>query len=960
MHRTLWLVLACLSMAALLAKAGEPARPADENAKVFDAFSKLGFPNVATATYVKVQGCWTPRIEDPLPYDYESSGNAWMIAETRDPQGQPVKGTFVVNGGEVIEIGWSSARRSPRGGANPLAMPSSAVPKPEGQWRKTNPERDVKTALRFLKSIDRESSPEVKLDADMRGKLFLLAFALQQRGDAANSNLLLTELFRRVEPRQKVVIDAMNALADAQYENLYRRFRADHDWTAYRKGITDLLASYARGWRKAPAMRVLLSRVEARLSQPSPVPAVTNGMTEADLKLAGAMTSLRAIRTAPDTYSYLPILWLVPASWPGVTATDAELEVRGRGVKGIPYLLAMAADGALTEADRAAVGGGDTMGFRLSSVGGMDDEQAALEVFDTLNRPATRGEMAKRWLTDMVPERFTGGPYNQKKGEELVEAFQEFHHRHGKDSDEELAALCLPDRYGSLNAAATDFLLSQAKSKRVPALEAFLLPKQSEAKEDEEVESGSPGVPQEKVDLLVKYAALRGTEARPMVQAFAAQLRKAADDFEKPKNYSFSTPEQEQAFIEEHRQGLRKAAAGLEAIVYDVPVAERVGLVAEGAGTNTYERTAVLVQLGAMPLPEAIRLLLKQAVETDRPQARMALAGLVRSVVGKSTVVGVKPTEQADQWRKLIADDRATDPAKEALVSDQFLILNERLFATLQNAEDEKDARWQGDPAGAGRPAAQLMTAFGRPGREWLRARVEARLAGMPEDKLPNYPSDVPLDAKGCESLKKKLANAEGRTKAIEVVAGLSLYERAGLPELLRKEPELNARLVPSANLVTKVTVDGMDQALQAKWLAWQGKVFDRGFVDDLQSFCTTQATAGHPVTGLLTRGRDFGGCEVSIHQGESVVDEPQAKHGEKAKSRPVTGLKGVVCGHDLYQVVSWRTAPAPKEESWGNIKTSEPDAIRAFQKAMDEFCGSKLAMCDEAFVVFATKGDAE
>ena len=957
------LALGCLSMTAALATAEEPPAQAQDYAKGFAQFAKFGLPNVATATYVRIDGCWPARIEAPLPYDYESSGNAWMLVETRGTNGRPLKGTFVVNGGEVIVLDWDSERYRQPAQNDPLAPPSSEPQALHGSWRKANAERDVKTAMRFLKSLDNERFPEIKCDAAERGKLFLLTFDLQQRGDVTNAALLVRELFKRAEPWQKVIVDAMNLVADAQYENVYRKFRADHDWAAYRSGLKELVAKYPRGWLKGPGVQMLLTRVEQRLSPPYPAPSVTTGMNATDLTLAAKLMGLRAVRVDPDRYGAPKVLWLVPSAWREkiVGDPDAELEARGRGVEGIPFLLALAADGALTEVDRAEVSPDGGMSLPGITPGNAEDEKRSLDAFNSLRRPATRGELALHWLTEMVPEAFTGGQWNRKKDDELVEAIRTFYDKHHKDSDEDLAVLCLPGHYGGLNEAATDFLLKSASRKPVPAIDRYVLAKRNPEQDDDDESMDADDVYRGRTQLLVQYAAVRGAEVRPTVEKFIAQLRKAADEYKKPKNYGFQDAEQETKFIKEKQESLRKVAAGLARFPYGKTVEELIrDELNEQEPEGGYAHQVLMAKFESAPFPDVLGLLLKQAAATNTAHARAALAGMARQAAAGRAATGVKPTDHADPWKSLIADDRASSTNADRLVSDSFLILNEQLFASGKAAAQGDDFFSEYGRSREAGAADALIADYGRRGRELLRERARGRLSGTPEEKLPRYPDDEPLSPKGYAALKGKLAGVDGLDKLAEATEKLSIYERAALPELLRKEPTLNERLAAMANKVTKVTVDSTDEAFRTKLEAWRGKAFTPDLVRDLQDYCTAQARASRPSACLLSRKGDFAGCEVSVRSAVAPADEPDAEGEGKPAIRPIAGLTGLICGHGLYGAAVWRTAPPPAKDTWGNVETSEPDVIRDFQASAARLCGSDVAASEEAFAVFETKGDRQ
>ena len=210
---------------ALLLRPAWAERPIPEGLGEFVAqFDSCGLPDITTAAYVRVQACWTPRIENPLPYDWDSSGNAWLLAETRDAANHPVRATVVYQGARIVElIDRETERRRPRLIVDPLAPPAAYDPACNCYWTPGNPALDVKQALRFLESV--EWSQFHHANVEQTGRLGLLALALWQRGDATNAVALFSALSDRAGGATNVAASAMNLVADGQYGNLYDEIR---------------------------------------------------------------------------------------------------------------------------------------------------------------------------------------------------------------------------------------------------------------------------------------------------------------------------------------------------------------------------------------------------------------------------------------------------------------------------------------------------------------------------------------------------------------------------------------------------------------------------------------------------------------------------------------------------------------------------------------------------------------
>ena len=210
--RRVGLAWAALSLACGLGAAGaEPGVP--EYAAGFALFDKIGAPNVARATYVSVHGAWSIGVRNILPYDYETSGNAWLLAESHDAGGRVVSGTFVINGGEIIEL----QRRADGAAYDPDEAPAA----PTGDWTPANLARDVRRVARFFRDLDREPFPDRALDDDTRARLFLFA---QQLPGAALRSVTAEQAVTQRRHRPFVNHVGQRAAAAEQHEQVI----ADH------------------------------------------------------------------------------------------------------------------------------------------------------------------------------------------------------------------------------------------------------------------------------------------------------------------------------------------------------------------------------------------------------------------------------------------------------------------------------------------------------------------------------------------------------------------------------------------------------------------------------------------------------------------------------------------------------------------------------------------------------------
>jgi len=688
----------------------------------------------------------------------------------------------------------------------------------------------------------------------------------------------------------------------------------------------------------APVVQLLLSKVEDRLADPSPLPVDSKGMTDLELRQAAAMLELRALRVRRNEYTDPPVLWLVPSSWRdrAPQPLDPELEIRARGLEAVPFLLKLVQDEALAPTDRAEALGVSYYWptFNLSRMGRIPDGPAGRELirkaYDHMDRPASRGEIALGWLQDLVPE-YQQGEYRRKERDEQIAFMRKFHRRHRGKSDDELAVVCLPGTYSfHMEDLPRDYLLERARQEAIPALEQFLISDRSWGEEGDERELNL--MRGARADLLIRYAFLRGEEARPLLERFAGIL--AAD-----------TNRTEQAEQLRH-------------FPYEVPFEQMLADVPWGNDRDHPVRELLYARTEVMPLAEVLGPVLEYAAAATHPVIRTDLAFLLRSRAGDRPEEGLSATNHAAEWETLISDDRIAESSTGSqIVSEQFLALNEHLFGGEWDVIPETEENdWRGGVEGE-HAARELLKSRGERGRDWLRARVRRRLAGVPESELPPYPSpEARPDEEETAGILRRFGAVTNREEAAAVVAEMSFGQRAALPELLRENPELNARLLPPANRVQAVRADGDAGEWNRRLREWEGKLPTPDLLDQMRQCAEEMARAGKPVTCHLTRRADFGGCEVAFE-----VQPVRLRHAKPGDPPwPIVGYGGLVCAPGLYGAALWRIAPLPEDECkrWWAPATSDSFDLERFDRAVKDFFDPAIPASEEAIAVFQTKGE--
>ena len=458
-------------------------------------FEALGMPNVAGAEYVRLTNPADGFTRTTLPWrEGEMSGNAWLVCESRDAAGRRV-GRFVMNGGESREITFMDAGTS--GEEREAAFPYA-------RWEKARLARDVNSIRKQF-----AQNPSGWLAGKNRNvDIFMFALQLFQRGDDETAAELVGQMME-VEVRGELEKQAAHRLADGLYASVIWEFMRSGDWKGYRDGINGLLARFPVDWPTARRLRELRPLVERRMAGRQPVTAPL--LSEADRELATGLDGLRE-RFVPNwTPNGLGILWALPEAWPEDAAERAfgreDLAVRARGIEAFWILLALKDDTALT---------GCLMPGRY--------EDGEMEGFGHVPQVMSRGDVAVRILADMLPRRTAQFSWSPEKGnaERIIRAAREMHAAHKGGSPDELAVRYLPlehGGFGGLDDSARAYLQGLARKRAVPAYAGFLANEATLADT-----YGFDTCADEAVDALVRYAAVRGAEARPYLDALGARL----------------------------------------------------------------------------------------------------------------------------------------------------------------------------------------------------------------------------------------------------------------------------------------------------------------------------------------------------------------------------------------------------------------------------------------------------
>ncbi len=463
----------------------------------FRAFIRMGMPDTSKAKYVKLEN-YNYGMNDMSyrMHELQLSGSAWLISENKDD-----KSFLVFATGKPLELfDQKSFYKKQEIAARSNAVAQAAAKKggaqnfyshfpPRGNslaefgtWVPVDLSRDLAKATTFVdKKITAKAAGgrEMRYDPFLQtdepaGMLFMLAAFAWQNGKTQEANILAGRLFTLVGDSRKVIVGALNVMADAQLSSSMDAFRKTGDWNVFNESVSGLIKKYPAGWRQVGAAKMLADRLQARVTMGAPPALKAEGLDEVDLNLAAALVSEKA---GMPSFGGGEQLWILPPAkaMQGMKDTNIISRIKARGLKSIPLLLALVPDETLCPLRR------NDLGFGMSySSASSDNEkpeaERALMYYNRLDRPVTRGEIARALLAPLCPhEQNSHQDEAEQTPEEVIAAAQEVY-----DVLKPLAPSGYAKHFLSVGdqnqkRAAISYLIQNDIETNASAIEAFLL-----------------------------------------------------------------------------------------------------------------------------------------------------------------------------------------------------------------------------------------------------------------------------------------------------------------------------------------------------------------------------------------------------------------------------------------------------------------------------------------------------
>ncbi len=851
-------VLASLfALAPLLAddaKQAETPKPAPvalkDYGQGFAKFYKLGLPDAKGAEYVKFQfRSGYPRNHGMNEYYMRRAkvkGSGWLVeAEGTNAPHRYVSGVSVhdVFDYKVIARERKARRRAAMAKARESRTHADMyagydAEKASGSWKKVDAAADAAKIIAYVEaqSEERHGGHQIR---QVAGSLFLGAAHLHRNGYTNEANRLVETLFNASDDRQQVILSALNRLADDQFEGTTDDFFEDLDWVAYQTHLLELLKRFRSGWQKAPAVKHLYTVVQSHLQVPSPPEIVGEGVSDEDQALARALCRMTQKDARDQRYRMSGSAWPDRTLWvltapesddggdpfesPDGASSNIIARIRMRGFDAVPLLMAMMDDNYLTCVNaQQAVNGGRT--YYSSSSTEMSEERI-MQLYNQLNRPATRGEIARAMLTQILP---AGEDENMRGGNETdLESFKEA-----------LGEWYATNRGKEPLALARGYMTAGNRQQKRSALQYL-----SQFGSDEDFalveQVFLEGEHYEYAQQITQYIQQRGDKAAAFVTVYTNSLMEiAAED-------------------EDMADWVNRTIKGVEQIVSAGTLDEMLEDLVSGKSRLADVQGVLPSRLWqARDADEARRALLSASARISDVNDAATLLGMVLHIGAMNSHGGGRvarstprdPSPDLELWKALVADPRMLSELQSQGVS---MTLGDRAAWTLEYFCADEESALLHEAARLGKRLMPL-----------IRQRAMARLDGKAEAELPALPS---ADNVSEEDIQALLARLVGGEPNAETMAGASLDALLALREPFTEQSNLWSATVGVAHRIGSVEIDESLRDELSHLLAWKGQSLQSEMLDRLIADALSVASSGKMVQFAVARQVALEGIAISV-----------------------------------------------------------------------------------------------
>jgi hypothetical protein len=929
----------------------------------FRAFINMGLPDTSKAKYVKLVSSGRG-MRDPMMhrlYELPLSGNAWLVSENKEG-----KSILVSSLGGTLEL--------------VLIDQKAATKKPAdetGKWTPADLSRDLAKAITFVDQKIKAKAAggrEMRYDSFLQsdessGVLFLLAAFAWQNGRTQEANALAGRLFTLVGDSRKVIVGALNVMANAQLAVAADGFWKTGDWKAYHASVTALLKKFPAGWRQAGAVRLLAGHLQARSAMSEP-PAVTGeGLGEEDRKLAAALASEthRASRRG-----WGGELWILPPSkaMGGIKDDSAIGRIKARGIKSVPLLIALISDETLCPLRRSDIGMPTYSSYSSRNEAQRSEAERAQAQYNQMDRPLTRGEIARGLLAPLCRrEENAGFDESEVAPEEVLEGARKVYAELKALPPSGLAGHFLKNGDQRQKQAAIGAMLESDVEAHAPEIEAFLLAPPSD-------ESGAMRMGMGN-GLVQQYVQKRGEKAANFVEKYAA-MAKATD---LPAGMADNAD-----YVKQMKKQAEREIKTLRAMVKKQDLSTIVaGLAEDGDGNEG--TAAAYTALSHMPASQALPALLTAAVKSTNAATRARMlqmmpmlrySGMQEAVAQEQ--ISEDESEGMEAAMKTLADKNKLSIGAHAadwkiLLADTRAVPGGRMFTGGAFEYSIADLAAGGIESLYG--DASTMDPYSRRGAANLRpevmmkvtrARAAARADGKPEDQLPKFPAadDVTAERRKAietDVLKASPANLGAMLEKLTDSESLFLAEAAGENEAIMKAMAPLSRRIASVK-----TAPALPAAEAARLQKLSGTLITTNTIEEMREVCKRQLATGLAMAVTLSSGGLGKGLRL---EATPVDDKALGQYGYASMLRNLGGgrkgmVMGVLTGGQNHGYGMWLVdVPAPAKATGtatGTVaaaSTEDDDKLEDRSDSLENMFGSQQEQFETAAEAFCKPDEA-
>lgn len=689
---------------------------AQDFSKGFEMLAAIGMPPL------DAEAKWA-RVLDPDMLDYQLrnltksiKGNGWIV---RGKDGVLRKFTLGGMAGAEMEKG---------------------AKEPQAQDLEKDVESIIAAMRKAAEKLDpNERSSSFSSSRQSGNQTFLLfAAQLHQTGRKDLAGRLAHAVFALYPTREAAVDEAVDHIAEHFHQQAVAAFYKSGDWSVYHRELAALAGRFPRGWRNLGAVRMMLPQLARQAKgETAPEPALAGATLDPQAlaimremmrpperadqedtkktdglpaRIRQRMMMMRSMGHGYDESEFQQPLWLVSEA----DKDDKQPRSRLAGLRmaAVPVLAALVADPFFTHVPNSSSG-------RSYFTSRESDEERILRSYQSMARPATRGEIAMRMLALTLPD--PEDDLNEADAETIRNLAMDFWKAHRNATREELAAVFLKDGSSQQATTAAEVLAASTNPEAHKIFETHVL-------------AADPAIGlYRSVQTYLKARKLTGKSFLEQYAKLVRQQNTDAGDDQQNEHY----------WMIKEEGGVEKILKQLQALVVgDSPRKRVMRIVGEDQKTAATSIRSLMESMSDVDPKEQLMALLAGANATKNEAVRAHFLGGIFQIEWHADKDGDEESEkvkrparqltepEADLWRKLMEDTRPLDASSRAYsMANQLETVATLACAALESSVTGAEEFHQ---------LMEAMPVIARPPAEIITERAKARLEGKPVIPLPD------------------------------------------------------------------------------------------------------------------------------------------------------------------------------------------------------------------------------